>query len=63
MHFAWLLMTAHLSFVLNDIALSGMLVLFIHYLLKNILGLGFMSKAIVNIRVQVFSGQKLLAHL
>lgn len=67
-------MTAHLSFVLNDIALSGILVLFIHYLLKNILGLDFMSKAIVNVHVQVFmwteafsspvkTGRLLLGHI
>lgn len=60
--------------MLNDIALSGILVLFIHYLLKNILGLGFMSKAIVNIHVQVFmwtdavsspvkSGMRLLGYI
>lgn len=65
-HFGWLLTAAHLSLVLNEVPLSGILVLSIHYLLKNISGVGFMNKTIVNIHVQVFmwtNEQMLSAHM
>lgn len=38
----------------NDVLLSEILVLSIHYLLKDILSLDFMNKTVVTIHVQVF---------